>query len=255
MPDEWRLIDDVDVVRSAADQMAVDLRLLDGVAAGGPPALRLYTWARPALSLGRFQPDTDVDGAACERLRVEVVRRPTGGRALLHGGDLTYAAAFPRPAGPAGSVAALYERLAAALVAGLRRLGVAASVGHGEGDAGPACFSAARGADLRARGRKLCGSAQLQRDGAVLQHGSVLCRRLAVEESDVLVFPDEDARETVRGALRDRTVTLEELGAPSDAAPVAAALTWGFASTLEIRWRSRVETFATGAPNAGRVAF
>ncbi len=254
MPEEWRLIDDVDVFRSAAGQMAVDLRLLDEVSSGEPPVLRLYTWSRPALSLGRFQTETDVDTDACGRFGVEVVRRPTGGRALLHGGDLTYAVAFPRPPGPAGSVAALYERLAAALVSGLERLGVAASVGQGEGESGPACFSAARGADLRAGGRKLCGSAQLQRDDVVLQHGSVLCRRLAVEESDVLAFSDETARAKVRADLRERTVTLDELGAPSDAAGVAAALTWGFATTLDINLRSRVEPSPEPARRASRGA-
>ncbi|MGH9015016.1 MAG: lipoate--protein ligase family protein, partial [Acidimicrobiia bacterium] len=104
--------------------MAADLALLDGVVAGAPPALRLYRWSPPALSLGRFQPDGDLDAAACSRWGVQVVRRPTGGRALLHGGDLTYAVAMPRPTGPAGSVDALYRRVAGALIAGLARLGV-----------------------------------------------------------------------------------------------------------------------------------
>ena len=77
--------------------MAADLALLDAVAAGGPPALRVYQWSPPALSLGRFQPEDDVDHDACRRAGVEVVRRPTGGRALLHGGDLTYAVAVRPP--------------------------------------------------------------------------------------------------------------------------------------------------------------
>jgi lipoate-protein ligase A len=82
--------------------MDADVALLDEVAAGAPPALRLYTWTRPALSIGRFQSDADVDCEACDAHGVEVVRRPTGGRALLHGADLTYAVAMPRPAGAAG---------------------------------------------------------------------------------------------------------------------------------------------------------
>jgi lipoate-protein ligase A len=250
VPDEWRLIDDTEEPRSAAEQMAVDLALLDDVAAGATPALRLYTWRGPALSLGRFQSDTDVDTVACERLGVEVVRRPTGGRALLHGGDLTYAVVFPRPPGAGGAVEALYRRLAAALISGLGSLGVTTRVGRGDGDVGPACFSSARGADLRAGDRKLCGSAQLQRDGVVLQHGSVLCRRLTVDEADLLAFPDPQARHTTRLGLRERTVTLAELGAPDDPHRVGAALTWGFARTLDLKWRSRVE--GPGSPSAGR---
>ncbi len=237
---EWLLIDDVDGTRSAAGQMAADLTLLDEVAGGAPPALRLYTWHAPALSLGRFQPDDDVDRAACDRLGVEVVRRPTGGRALLHGGDLTYAVVFRRPRGAAGSVDMLFRRLAAALVAGLAQLGVPACLGRGAGDVGPACFSAARGADLRVGDRKLCGSAQLQREGAVLQHGSVLCRRLPVDEADLLACTDDEARRSMRVALRHRTVTLEELGVPVEPEEVGAALISGFAQTLDVKWRSRV---------------
>ena len=241
MSDEWRLVDDIEVPRTAAEHMAVDAALLAEVAAGAAPALRLYTWDGPALSLGRFQPATDVDVAACERLGIPLVRRPTGGRALLHGGDLTYAVAFPRPPGALGTVEALYERLARALVAGLAQLGVDAEVGRSDGEVGPACFGAARGADLRAGGRKLCGSAQLQRDGAVLQHGSVLCRRLAVDETDLLAFASERARAVSRAELRDRTVTLAELGAPAEPRDVAPALVTGFAQTLDLEWRSMVE--------------
>lgn len=234
----WRLVDDVDRARSAAGQMAADLALLDDVARGADPALRLYTWSTAALTLGRHQPLEDVDGDACARLGVDVVKRPTGGRALLHGADVTYAVAMARPAGRDGTVLALYERLAAALVDALARLGVDATVGHGEGPSGPACFAAAQGADLRVAGRKVCGSAQLQRDGAVLQHGSLRCAPMPVSETDLLRFDDETARTAARERLAASTVTLAELGAPHDARPVADALACGFARTLDVEWRS-----------------
>src|SRR3954466_1989396 len=96
--------------------MAADLACLDEVATGGEPVLRLYAWSPPALSLGRFQPETDVDAARCAELGIEVVRRPTGGKALLHGADLTYAVALARPAGPAGHVDAVYRTIAAGVV-------------------------------------------------------------------------------------------------------------------------------------------
>lgn len=209
--------------------MAADLALLDGVVAGAPPALRLYRWSPPALSLGRFQPDGDLNAAACSRWGVQVVRRPTGGRALLHGGDLTYAVAMPRPTGPAGSVDALYRRVAGALLAGLARLGVDAAIVRDGGPAGPACFAGGQGADLRVGERKLCGSAQLRRDGAVLQHGAVLLERLGFDETDLL--------RTEAGAserLRSVTVTLGELGAPTDPRTVADALVAGFAEQLDL---------------------
>lgn len=234
MPGErrWRLVDDLDRPVDAAGQMAADLALLDSVAGGCAPALRLYRWRPPALTLGRFQPGTDVDHAACARWGVEVVRRPTGGRALLHGADLTYAVALPEPAGPAGHVDAVYRMLAAGLVDGLARLGVAAAVARHEGPAGAVCMATQQGADLRVGERKVCGSAQVRRDGAVLQHGSILLERLPFDETD-LVVGDHD-----RAALVAATVTLAELGAPTDPHVVGAALVAGFAGALDVDFTS-----------------
>jgi lipoate-protein ligase A len=218
--------------------MAADLACLDAVAAGGPPSLRLYTWSPPALSLGRFQPDVDVDAARCAELGVEVVRRPTGGKALLHGADLTYAVALARPDGPEGHVDAVYRTIAAALVAGLSALGVAASVGEERGPAGPVCFAAAQGADLRVDGRKLCGSAQVQRGDAVLQHGSVLLERLPFDEIDLLAGPPPEPLERER--IRAKRVTLHDLGVGAAPETVAAALVHGFETALEVTFASRV---------------
>jgi lipoyl(octanoyl) transferase len=235
----WRLVDDVDRDLDAAAQMAADEALLDEVAAGAPPALRLYRWSRPALSLGRFQPDADADADACARFGVEVVRRPTGGRGVLHGGDLTYAVAMPRPAGPEGGVDPVYRQLAAALIAGLARLGVEAAVARHDGPAGPVCFAGQQGADLRVGDRKLCGSAQVRRAGAVLQHGSVLRRRLPFDETHLLVVrPGAPVVSSER--LRAATVTLDELGTPSGAHQVARALVEGFAQALDLDLRERV---------------
>lgn len=209
--------------------MAADEALLDAVREGGPPTLRLYTWCRPALTLGRFQPDRDVDLHACSRHGVEIVRRPTGGRALLHGADLTYAIAMRAPLEP---VLVTYRRLAAALIEGLARLEVQAVVTEHHERAGAACFGALAGADLAVRGRKLCGSAQARRGAAVLQHGAVLLRRLDLDESDLL-------RGARRDELRTRTVTMEELGAEHDPRTVAAALVEGFATALDLDFTSR----------------
>lgn len=235
----WRLVDDLDAALTAAQQMERDLELLDEVAAGAPPALRVYSWATPALSLGRFQPAADVDRDACARLGVDVVRRPTGGRGLLHGGDLTYSVVLPRPTGSDGTVDAVYRRLARGLLAGLESLGVEAQIACHEGDAGPACFASLRGSDLRVGGRKLVGSAQVHRGPVVLQHGSLLLRRLHLDETDVLTFDDEAMRVAARARLCRATVTLEELRAPSNPRVVAEALVAGFESGLDLHFRSR----------------
>lgn len=225
----WLLRDDLDVVSDAAGQMAADVGLLESVLAGGPPCLRFYRWAPPALSLGRFQDAADVDRAACAHHGVEVVRRPTGGRALLHGGDLTYAVAMGLPAGAAGSVDGVYELVAAALVAGLGHLGVSAEIARHDGHpGGAACMASQRGADLRVGERKLCGSAQVRRGKAVLQHGSVLLERLTFDETDLL------HGELDRAALRRTTVTLVELGAPAHARTVMVNLIRGFREALDV---------------------
>jgi lipoate-protein ligase A len=239
MSTTWELVDDLDARHDAAGQMAADLALLDRVAAGAPPALRLYRWSPPALSLGRFQPDDDIDHDACRRLGVDVVRRPTGGRALLHGADLTYAVAMRPPHDASGaSVDALYRLLAGALIAGLAELGVDAAIAHAGGPPGPVCFAGQQGADLRVGERKLCGSAQVHRNGAVLQHGAILLDRLDFDETDLLRGAAEHGG---RARLRAATVTLRELGAPVAAHAVAAAITDGFRTTLDIRFTSRLE--------------
>jgi lipoate-protein ligase A len=237
--DRWRLVDDLDAGLDGAAQMAADRVLLDAVASGAPPVLRLYRWTPPALSLGRFQPDDDVDHDACDRLGVEVVRRPTGGKGLLHGGDLTYAVALPLPDGAAGGVDAVYELLAGGLIAGLALLGVEAAVARHEGPAGPVCFAAQQGADLRVGERKVCGSAQVRHAGAVLQHGSILLERLPFDETSLFV-----ARPGTPGVsharLRAATVTLGELGAPADPHVVGDALVEGFRGTLDVDLRLQV---------------
>ena len=239
-PDQksWRFVDDRDRTLDAHGQMEADLGLLDEVARGAPPALRLYRWAPPALSLGRFQADDEVDVAACRRLGVEVVRRPTGGRAILHGGDLTYAVALPKPPGGAGAVDAVYRMLAGALIAGLARVGVDAAVARSDGSPGPACFAGQAGSDLRVGDRKLCGSAQVYRGGAVLQHGALLLERLDFDETDVLHAID--GRPLDRAQLRAATVTLAELGAPADAGVIGDALVAGFVEIFDLRFTSRV---------------
>ena len=238
----WNLVDDVDQARSGEDQMAADVALLEAAARDGTRTLRLYTWAHPTLSLGRFQPDDDVDADACARLGVPVVRRPSGGAGLMHGSDLTYAVAMPRPLGRDAGVNASYALLARGLIAGLAQLGITAQVARHGGPAGPVCFSGQQGADLRVGERKICGSAQTRRDGALLQHGSILLHRLDIDETDVMHTTRD------RHALRRATVTLQELGAPHDAPTVAAAVVEGFHRALDAEFDAAPTSETRGIP-------
>lgn len=154
--------------------------LAEVAAAAAPPTLRLYSWAPPALSLGRFQKTGEVvDVEACRRLGIDIVRRPTGGRAVLHDRELTYSLAIPdrRSLVPAGVVPA-YRFISGALLDAFARLGVEAQLSseksQGAGLAPGSCFDSPSAYELHVRGKKVVGSAQMRREGVLLQHGSIL---------------------------------------------------------------------------------
>jgi lipoate-protein ligase A len=183
-PARWRLLRNG--AHDGAENMAADealLRLMDvRLRAGGEPVpiLRLYAWRPAAVSAGRHQ---DLAEAcclpACHAEGVDVVARPTGGRAVLHDEEVTFAVIAPARGrfGGAGVVEAS-RTISLALVRGLRRLGVDATAARGTTLAAgrarrEACFAATARAEVVARGRKLCGSAQFRGRDAVLQHGSL----------------------------------------------------------------------------------
>jgi lipoyl(octanoyl) transferase len=165
--------------------MRLDREMLAAVAAGGPGAIRLYAFSPPCLSIGRLQAVDDVDAEACRRDGVEVVRRPTGGVAVLHDAELTYAVACAADHSLlGGDVLGSCARIHAAVARGLGRLGVGVRL-HGPAvDERAAARERAVVADCFARpashellsldGRKLVGSAQARRGSALLQHGSIL---------------------------------------------------------------------------------
>lgn len=170
----WRLI--VDPPRPGAENMALDEALLEAVGSGeSPPTLRFYGWDPPCLSLGAFQALAEVDREACAKLGIDVVRRPTGGRAVLHHREVTYAVVLPRAA--AGRPREVYLKICRGILRGLERLGVRADfapVGSHRRGGGPSCFAAASDYEVLVDGRKLVGSAQVWRSGNLLQHGAVL---------------------------------------------------------------------------------
>ncbi|HEY0673831.1 MAG TPA: biotin/lipoate A/B protein ligase family protein [Longimicrobiales bacterium] len=171
--ESWRFLDDEVAVRNGVANMAVDHTLLESVQTGSAPILRFYRWSEPTLSLGRNQPAARSDAAVPGR---GLVRRPTGGMAVLHHREITYAIALP--AGRLGGPRATYVTVNRALVAGLRALGVAASVSPRAprshfGSVHP-CFAEAAEGEVVAHGKKLVGSAQRYERRAILQHGSIL---------------------------------------------------------------------------------
>ncbi|MBR8832770.1 MAG: lipoate--protein ligase family protein [Stigonema ocellatum SAG 48.90 = DSM 106950] len=157
-------------------QMAIDRWLLEQHQSGKQgPTLRFYTWSPPAISLGYHQHKYPEhwQHLVWQGQKVELVRRPTGGRAVLHQGDLTYAVVV---SGLTGDRIQVYQKICEFLIQGWRSLGVELHYGTtGRGYIhNPNCFGTATGADLvLPDGNKLIGSAQLRKGGAILQHGSI----------------------------------------------------------------------------------
>ena len=174
MSDRWRLIPLLE--GTGAEHMAIDSWLLDQHVKGlQPSCLRFYTWRSPTLSLGYHQQQFPAhwNNLHWQGQPIELVRRPTGGRAVLHQGDLTYALVT---SGLKGSRREVYRQLCQFLIEGWQALGVKLSFGEaGRGYIhNPNCFGTATAADLvMESGYKLIGSAQVYRDGCVLQHGSM----------------------------------------------------------------------------------
>ena len=160
-----------------AENMALDEALLERARRVDEAVLRVYTWSEPTLSFGRNQTARGVYDADRARDRgVTVVRRLTGGRALLHHREVTYSVTAPFAAGV--PLRESYARINRLLVDGLQRLGVAVDVATPrERAAAPSaapCFERPAAGELVVDGRKLVGSAQWRDEGAMLQHGSIL---------------------------------------------------------------------------------
>ena len=220
--------------------MAVDEAILQAVVEGAsPPTLRFYGWSPPCLSLGRSQPLAEADRNACRAGGVDLVRRPSGGRAILHADELTYSLALrqddPRAT---GDVVASYRHLSEGLLAGLRRLGVAAVQAMGQpspaAELHAVCFETPSNYEIVVGGRKLVGSAQWRSRGGVLQHGSLPLHGDLTRVVEYLVFGDEE-RAVRRRSLRGRALTLAEaVGRVLPFAQVAQALADGLAEALNL---------------------
>lgn len=196
-----------------AENMALDEALLERARASGEAVFRVYTWREPTLSFGRNQTTAGVYDASRARERgVAVVRRLTGGRALLHHREITYS--VTAPVAPGGSLRESYDRINRLLVDGLRRLGVAVEIAVPHERSVPPsaspCFERPSAGELVVDGRKLVGSAQWRDEGALLQHGSILVdddQPLVAELAGGSVPPPHPAS-TLKGSLgREPTVT------------------------------------------------
>ncbi len=200
----WRWLESAPAHGSV--QMAVDVALMDRASATGEATFRVYEWTRPTLSFGRHETVVGrFDAAELLRRGYDAVRRPTGGRVLLHDGDVTYSVTAPATGDE--TVRAAFARVNRLLAAGIARLGVlttpAAPLRREPRPGTDACFATPSAGELVVSGRKLVASAQRRDAGAFLQHGSIL---LADRQSALT------------------TLSVSALGAPAPAATLEDAL-------------------------------
>jgi lipoate-protein ligase A len=210
--------------RTGAENMAVDEALLHEADRSSAAFLRLYRWSPPCLSFGRNEPArARYDRGVIERLGLDVVRRPTGGRAVWHEHELTYAVAAPVAA--FGTLRAGYHAIHKRLATALRRLGAAAALAADRRDPGlddtsEACFAASVGGEVIVAGRKLVGSAQVRHGSAFLQHGSMLLDGSQQIVETVSRRPSPNGSATTLSAILGRPVGFNEIA-------LAIAAAWG----------------------------
>lgn len=205
--------------------MAVDEAILESMAfEGSTPTLRLYAWEPPCLSLGYAQPVADVDLKQLAERGWDLVRRPTGGRAILHTDELTYAVIAPHSEPRlAGGVIESYQRLSQALLRALHLLQIPAEArpSHPSATAsspdgllngaaqGPVCFEVPSNYEITVEGKKLVGSAQARRKEGILQHGSLPLVGDLRRITQALAFSSEAERRVAAERLLNRATTAE----------------------------------------------
>lgn len=239
----WRLI--LSNPLEGAWNMAVDEAILESVGAKiTAPTLRLYAWQPPCLSLGYAQPVGDVDLPALERSGWRLVRRPTGGRAILHTDELTYAVIAPlHEERVAGGVLESYRRLAQALIMALQLLGLnpqsnsSYPIPPGAQKNGAVCFEIPSNYEITINGKKIIGSAQARRLSGVLQHGSLPLSGDLARITCALRFADDAARAEAARRLLEHAATLESfVRHPVTWDEASAAFTAAFKESLNLNF-------------------
>ena len=239
----WRLLRSGPA--TGAWNMAVDEAILEAVIAGtGAKTLRFYAWNPPCLSLGYAQQAADVDIQYLAKVGWDLVRRPTGGRAILHTDEITYSVAGS-DSDPlmAGSILESYKRISLGLLTGLETLLVPAQrapksrTTSSNGGDNPICFEIPADWEITADGKKLIGSAQVRRKGGVLQHGTLPLKGDITRIVSALTFPTTIERKSATLRLQERATTVaESLGRTITFEEAANAISAGFSQSLGIEF-------------------
>ncbi|MEK7434023.1 MAG: lipoate--protein ligase family protein [Cyanobacteriota bacterium] len=175
--DSWNFLVTKDL--SGFDNMEKDLFLLDEfIKSDLSPILRFYSWKKPTISLGRSQDFSEINLEYCKNNNIDVVKRPTGGKAVFHQGEFTYSFISSKKYGMPEKIFDSYLKISKAIILGLQNLKkIDISIGEHETTKyynSSFCFGSSSVSDLNYYGNKFVGSSQLRKGNALLQHGSIL---------------------------------------------------------------------------------
>ncbi|MFC4078260.1 lipoate--protein ligase family protein [Salinithrix halophila] len=243
---QWRLLDSG--LKNSAENMAIDEAILTAHSEGKvPPTIRFYGWDPATLSIGYFQKvHKEVDMDALKERGLGFVRRPTGGRAVLHDQELTYSVVVREdsPDMPT-SVTQSYRVISSGLLEGFRRLQLEAEMvpleseeekAQYESMGSAACFDSPSNYELVVEGRKVAGSAQTRQRGVILQHGSILLQLDVDQLFDVLRFPSERVKERMKKGFLTKAVALNQLREePVTMEEAVDAFAYGFSKGMGIQ--------------------
>lgn len=223
---------------SAALNMAIDEAILTFHLRGEtPPTLRAFTWDRPAISLGRFQDvEREILTEECAARGVDLVRRPTGGRAVMHADEFTYSVTISTAYGVPSGVVAAYSWLAQGIIAALEEFGISSvvSTNRVSKQQTAACFAFSTQADLTSNGRKLVGSAQVWKEETVLQQGTIPLEGRGLLLFSLLKYPSEEARLAALAAYQEATASVRTYAPQATMKAVGAAFARGFSAALGV---------------------
>lgn len=202
-----------------ATHMAVDTAFLRSAVAMRRPVFRVYTWDPYCISIGYHQKKECINLDRCLKAGIDVVRRPTGGRAVFHAEEVTYSVIIPATSASFDrSTGAVYANISRGLAEGLKSLGVDAELekrsvdlkSHYETSDSVSCFSAAARYEIVVGSRKLVGSAQKRDPSGVLQHGSILTGPAHLDLPNYLAGPDSAERKRLKEMMKEKTTNLTE---------------------------------------------
>lgn len=236
--------------RTGGFNMSYDENLAQSLITTDQPfVVRVYGWRPAAISLGWHQNIEEIDAQKCARAGLDVVRRPTGGRAILHSEEVTYSVVM---IATQKGVLNVYQQISEALVCGLHSLGIPVALEKSQphfpslyrSPSSVACFASAARYEIHVDGRKLVGSAQRRfarkgGDEVVLQHGSILLGPDHLRIVDFLRTPDDAQRERLRAELARKTIDLSSaLGRKIELAVVRDAVRMGFEKSWGISFKN-----------------